>query len=112
MRLAVASNDGKMVNQHFGKAKQFYIFEANQGKATLLEIRKSNPPCGTADYGHGDDPMKCTINLLSDCQAVICSRIGEHAKRELSEHGIEPVETPDFILSAVNKYLKNKKKLG
>ncbi len=108
MRIAVASSDGKMVNQHFGKAREFHILEVNQGKVKLIEIRKSQPTCGTGEYGHAENAMKCTINLLSDCQAVLCSRIGEPAKREILEHGIQPLEARDFILDAVNKFIQQK----
>ena len=29
LRVAVASSDGKFINQHFGHAEQFLIFDAN-----------------------------------------------------------------------------------
>ena len=50
MRIAVASSDGKMVNEHFGRATQFLVMDVHDGKIELVEARESAPACGTSEY--------------------------------------------------------------
>jgi predicted Fe-Mo cluster-binding NifX family protein len=39
--------------------------------------------------------------LISDCKALLCSRIGSKPQEELRKKGIKPVETPYFIDEAL-----------
>ncbi len=52
MRVAVVSSDGKVINQHFGKAARFLIFEVGDGKTELVESREYTPVCGSGENGH------------------------------------------------------------
>ncbi|MBP2045245.1 NifB/NifX family molybdenum-iron cluster-binding protein [Methanobacterium aggregans] len=46
IRVAVASSDGKYVNQHFGHAGQFLIFDVDRsGNYEFLELRENVPSC-------------------------------------------------------------------
>ena len=113
MRIAVASSDGKMVNQHFGKATQFLIFDVDGNNMTLRETRSNVPPCGSDEYeGHSDDAFGRAISLITDCEAVLCSRIGMGAAAELMSHGIRPFEVGDFIEEAIKGYLDYRIKAG
>ena len=106
MRIAVASSDGKIVNQHFGKATQFFILDADVGKIEPVEVRGNIPPCGSSEYnGHDDNVLSRTIALIADCDAVLCSPIGIGVQEELRSRGIEPVNTWDFIETAVQSYV-------
>ncbi len=40
MRTTVASSDGKNVNMHFGMAREFLIFDVNDGN---MELRETIP---------------------------------------------------------------------
>ncbi len=101
MRVAVVSSDCKVINQHFGKAPRFLIFEVDCGKIRFIEARKTIPLCGSAEYGHADDALNRTISLISDCEAVLCARIGSSAEEELRKNGIKPIESPYFIQEAL-----------
>jgi len=101
MRVAVVSSDGKVINQHFGKAFHFLIFEVDCGKIRFIEVRETAPLCGSADYGHADDALSRTISLIADCEAVLCARIGSGAEEELRKNGIKPIEAPYFIHEAL-----------
>ncbi len=103
MRVAVVSSDGKVINQHFGKASRFLVFEVDCGKIRFIEERKNTPLCGSAEDGHADDALSRSISLISDCQAVLCARIGGGAEEELRRNKIRPVEAPYFI----HEVLKN-----
>ena len=113
MRIAVASSDGKMVNQHFGKATQFLIFDVDSEKIELKETRSNMPPCGSDEYqGHSDDALGRAISLIADCEAVLCSRIGMGAAAELMSRNILPFEVGDFIEEAIKDYLDYRVKAG
>jgi len=106
MRIAVASSDGKMVDQHFGKATRFLILDVNDGAIELVEVRKNEPACGSPEYGgHDDNTLARAAALIADCEAVLCSRIGIGAQEELRSQGIEPLEIGDFIEAAVQGYV-------
>ena len=49
MRVAVASSDGKVINQHFGKAIQFLSFELNKDSYKFLQLRINQPACEASD---------------------------------------------------------------
>lgn len=104
MRIAVVSSDGKVINQHFGKASRFLIFEVGGGKIQFVESRENTPLCGSADDGHSDDALCRILSLISDCEAVLCSRIGGGAEGVLRKNGIRPVEAPYFIHDALKDF--------
>jgi len=103
-KVAVASSDGKFVNQHFGKARQFLIVEIkDDGSYEFLELRKNVPTCHAEDC---EDPMARTLNLISDCEAVLVSQVGPGAEDKLIAHGIQPIIIPMLINDAIKHYLK------
>lgn len=103
-RIAVASTDGKVVNEHFGRANQFLIIEVDEtGNYHPVELRKSDAVCH--GNNHDDMAMKKRVEELSDCQYVLVSRIGTGAENALDSKGISVYVIPDLIESAVNKII-------
>ena len=101
-KVAVASSDGKFINQHFGKANQFLIFEIHSnGEYKFLETRLNNPACDVG--GHTDNAMMETVKLLSDCKAVLASQIGPGAVDTLLKNNINPYIAPTFIDDALKE---------
>ena len=101
-RVAVASSDGKVINQHFGRSRQFLIFEiAESGEWTFVELRENTPPCEMGE--HHEDDMRRTAELLSDCNTVLSSQIGPGAEQILREKGITAYSITDFIDRALKK---------
>ncbi|NTW99485.1 MAG: dinitrogenase iron-molybdenum cofactor biosynthesis protein, partial [Geobacteraceae bacterium] len=45
MLIAVASKDGKEINQHFGHAERFLIYDVENGEAKLVEERTVERYC-------------------------------------------------------------------
>lgn len=109
LKVAVASGDGKFINQHFGMASQFLIFELNaDGTHKFLELRENKPACGVE--GHSDLSMDESVELISDCQVVLASQIGPGAIDILLAKGIEPYLAPTFIEDALKELAAMKKK--
>lgn len=106
VKIAVASTDGKLVNQHFGRADKFYILEADEdtAKFKLIEKRNGVPVC--IDGDHEENQMKKAVNNLSDCQYVLVSRIGIRARNELEAFGLEVYEIPGIIGESVDKLIR------
>jgi len=103
-KIAVASTDGKVVNQHFGKADHFYIIEVDdENNYKQIELRKLPPVCQGGD--HDDGAIQRSVKSLSDCQYVLVSRIGQRAENELEGQGISVYIIPDMIDDALNKLI-------
>jgi nitrogen fixation protein NifB len=107
--VAVATKGGGVVNQHFGHATEFSIYEAAEGWAKLVQIRQVARYCGpTAQGTNGpgggdtrDSTLDSTVRLLSDCAAVLCSKIGPAPREALTAAGIQPMEVYDLVDQAV-----------
>ena len=100
--VAVATKGNGLVNQHFGQATEFWIYEAGERWARFIQIRSIDRYCfGPETCGDDQSPLDRSIGLLADCSAVICSKIGEDPRRALALAGIDTVVTYDLIDKAV-----------
>ena len=98
--MAIASSDGKFVNQHFGRANQFLIVKINDdGSYEFLERRKNVPSCNPS----GESTTEDTIELISDVEGVLVSQVGPGAADRLIAHGIQPIIIPMLIDDALKK---------
>jgi predicted Fe-Mo cluster-binding NifX family protein len=95
MRVAVASSDGKFINQHFGHAKQFYIFEEKNEHFRYLELRNGKAFCDAGEHDHSD--LKNAVSLISDCNYVLAVQAGYGAIDALNQQGISVKMTQGFI---------------
>jgi nitrogen fixation protein NifB len=102
--VAVATKGSGVVNQHFGRAEEFWIYEAGAGWARLVQTRSVARYCeGPSECGEEESVLEKTVRLLSDCAAVLCSKIGPGPREALDAAGIEAVEVYDLIEQAVAK---------
>ncbi|HEX7662800.1 MAG TPA: nitrogenase cofactor biosynthesis protein NifB [Pseudonocardiaceae bacterium] len=100
--VAVATKGSGVVNQHFGHAEEFWIYEAGRNWAKLVQTRSVARYCaGPSDCGEEETTLQKTLRLLSDCAAVLCSKVGPEPRSALREAGIEPIEVYDVIEHAV-----------
>jgi len=100
-RVAAASTDGKTINEHFGKAASFFIYEI--GKETSAFIEKRNVTPLSHGSGHTEDGISSTIDALKDCTAVIAVKVGGAVKRALEINGISVFERTESIDNALSK---------
>ncbi len=99
IRIAAASTNGQRVDQHFGCADQFYVYEVSQENMQFLEIRKHPERCG----GRCGESLRASADLLEDCYMIMASRIGPGAWDYLTERGFKIVETQENISDAIKK---------
>ena len=91
MRIAVASKDGKEINQHFGHVERFLIYEVDGDSVQLVEERQVEKYCRfDPEHPLRSHTLKGTGEALAGCRAVVCSMIGEAPKIELERIGVEP----------------------
>lgn len=105
-KIAVASTDGKVVNQHFGKAKIFYVIEADmeqKDQFEVVEIRQTSAFCEGGE--HSDERLKKAIQKVRDCDYLLVSRIGYRAESEVESAGIRVFELPGVIHESVKELL-------
>jgi predicted Fe-Mo cluster-binding NifX family protein len=108
MRIAIASSNGESVDQHFGQAGSFLIYEVGNGSIDFIEDRKLNHnPDGKA---HSEDNLAKTVNLLKDCSAVFVLKIGLRSARYLYEHNIKSFEVAFPLNHIFKTLLKNQAK--
>ncbi|MGC9527521.1 MAG: nitrogenase cofactor biosynthesis protein NifB [Limnospira sp.] len=93
--LAVATKGSNLVNQHFGHAKEFQIFEVDGSEVQFIGHRKVDHYCQS---GYGEEAtLDHIIEAIADCKGVLASKIGDCPQERLRTAGIEPFEGYDTI---------------
>ena len=93
--VAVATQEGVLVNLHLGEAASFQVWGPKDGGFQRLEERPAPRP------GGGADRWWTMAETLKDCRAVLVSGIGDTPQAVLSEAGVEPVVMNGFIEMAL-----------
>jgi nitrogen fixation protein NifB len=101
--VAVATKGNRLVNQHFGHATEFQIFEVNGTDVKFIAHRKVDHYCQS---GYGEETsLDSIIKSISDCKGVLASKIGLCPQEALRNAGLEPYEAYDIIDNvAINFY--------
>ena len=105
--IAVASSDGIVVNNHFGHAKIFYIYEVFDDKIEFKEIREVTPVCQTGE--HDDERLNENAERFADCDYILASKIGDGAAVVLESKGVIPYQIPGIINESIDKLIRFEK---
>lgn len=90
MLIAVASRDGKEINEHFGQAHRFLIYEVNGGDVSFVEEKAVERYCSDdPDHGLRKPVLENIAGALDGCRAVLCAQIGPAPQLELERLGID-----------------------
>ena len=89
--VAVASQGGGKVNQHFGHASEFQIYEVTATTARIIGHRRVDHYC-QGGWGE-DEQLPSIVNAINDCHAVLVAKIGACPRDELAAAGIEAVDS-------------------
>ena len=87
LRIAFASNDRLHVNQHFGAAEGFFIYDVSLDKASLVAVGEF--PATSMDGN--EDKLAAKIDFLDGCAAVFVLAVGGSAIKQLMAAGVQPV---------------------
>jgi nitrogen fixation protein NifB len=88
-RVAVATRGDGLVNQHFGHAREFLVYDVDRAGARLVGHRKVERYCRGGDGE--DDALAGALLAIADCHAVLVARVGACPRGQLQAAGIEPV---------------------
>ncbi len=103
-RFAVASKSGIIIDQHFGHAKEFYIYEYRQKNVNFIEKRSIHKYCeGFEECGDQENKIQQIMKAIEDCDGVIALRTGEAPKKQMESKGIKVISTYDIIEEAIKK---------
>jgi predicted Fe-Mo cluster-binding NifX family protein len=122
MKIAVVTDDGKTISQHFGRAHYYVVVTVEDGKITASERRDKGGHVGGghAQHQHGqgemhgfDAPAQAShANMaasIKDAKVLLAGGMGRGAYESLKSYGIEPVLTDvTEIEQAVKLYLDGK----
>ena len=106
---AVSSKSGILVDQHFGHASDFYIYEYKNKSIRFKERRSVAKYCEGSDScdgmggGNKEGKMEAILESVKDCNGVLAMRIGEAPRQRLKEKSIETFTTYDRIENAVKQ---------
>jgi predicted Fe-Mo cluster-binding NifX family protein len=107
MKIAVATDDGRTVSRHFGRAGQYVVFTFEDGRLVKREWRgkvghtqfaRAPHDPETAGGAHGLGPHAAgrhqrMAEVISDCDALICGGMGYGAYESMRSRGITPTVT-------------------
>lgn len=92
LKVAFATSDRKMVDQHFGSALSFVIYGVNPNDSRFLSVSEF----GDLSQDGNEDKLKIKLQVLDECIAVYCMACGASAMRQLLASGIQPIKVPEI----------------
>jgi predicted Fe-Mo cluster-binding NifX family protein len=124
MKIAVITDDGKTISQHFGRAPYYLVVTVEGNEIIDRELRDKlghaqfqgeghehqEDPTGRHGYGSAaEDRHARMAGAIGDCQALLCRGMGMGAYESMQARGIRPVVTDiASIGEAVMAYLEGK----
>lgn len=100
--IAVATNEGMLINQHLGEANQLHIYGMENDEVVLIDTRY------TPAVGGGDARWKEMAGNLHDCKFLLASGAGEAPQKNLSKYGLTVVVTDGVIEEVVEDIFAGK----
>jgi len=96
MRIAVTTTDGEKVNQHFGKATSFNIYDSKDGELKMVDLRQVESYCEcengepvNPEHEFSQDRFTRVKEVIKDCEKLYTVQIGEKPKEQLGIIGID-----------------------
>jgi predicted Fe-Mo cluster-binding NifX family protein len=107
MKVAFATDDGKTISAHFGRASHYMVVTIQDGQLVQHEMRAKpghdhfageSHPEHDAGQPHGFDPASQDrhtqmAKVISDCEAVVCRGMGRGAYESMRARNIRPFVT-------------------
>ncbi|MEW6108988.1 MAG: nitrogen fixation protein NifX [Nitrospirota bacterium] len=103
MKVAFATTDGIKVDEHFGRAGIFAIYELTTDGYKFIELRQFADGRDTAveeTKGMGeihDDRVQRKVEKLADCKIVYLTEIGGPSAARLVKKGMMPIKVKEAV---------------
>jgi len=123
MKIALITEDGKTISQHFGRAPYYLVATIENGLVTQREMRdklghnhfaSQEQPAHNDNERHGFDPASHNRHVhmaqaIADCEAIICGGMGAGAYESMRQLNVKPVVTDiRNIDEAIQAYIDQK----
>jgi nitrogen fixation protein NifB len=104
--VAVATKGQGLINEHFGHAKEFQVYELSTAGSKFVGHRRVDLYC-QGGYGE-EESLDTVIAAINDCHAVFVAKVGGCPKEDLKKAGIDPVDqfAFEFIEQSAIAYFK------
>ncbi len=107
MKIALITDDGKTVSQHFGRAQYYLVLTIEEGKIVNRELRNKLGHSHFSEQHQAEEPHAAGHGLdsashdkhvsmaeaIADCQALLCGGMGMGAYESMRRINIQPVIT-------------------
>jgi nitrogen fixation protein NifX len=118
MKVAFATTDGKLIDEHFGRAGMFAIYDILETGHCFVEMRKfadgmDMAVVDTKEKGAlHDDAVQNKVDRLADCKLIYLTEIGGPSAARLVKKGIMPMKMKEIVSieSALGQLLETIKK--
>ena len=122
-KIAVVTDDGQMISQHFGRAEYYQVFSIEDGKISQVEMRDKKGHKNFAsdhDHDHNEEPHAAGHGMdaesqnkhfqmaeaIRDCQVLIAGGMGMGARTHMNNLNIQVIMTEVFRCEdAVQKWI-------
>ncbi|MEF2070875.1 nitrogenase cofactor biosynthesis protein NifB [Consotaella aegiceratis] len=106
MLVAVCTKGGGRINQHFGHAKEFQIYEVDAKGVRFITHRRADNYC-VGGVGE-DDRLDVVIRTLEGVSAILCAKIGDCPRETLEAAGITAIAdyAHDYIETSVSAFYR------
>ena len=102
MLIAVASKSGTEVDQHFGHAERFLVYDCAAGTPQLVKEVPVEKYCSfDPDHAFRKPQFVAIVEALSGCRAVVTAMIGDYPRQELEKAGMTHVVAVGPIEQAI-----------
>jgi nitrogen fixation protein NifX len=101
MKIAFATTDGKRVDEHFGRAGMFAVYEISVEGSRYLELRKfadgiDHAVVDTKNAGEAhESAVESKVDRLADCKLIYLTEIGGPSAARLVKKGIMPMKVKE-----------------
>ena len=103
MKVAFATKDGINVDEHFGRAAAFAVYELDRSGYRFVEMRKfgdgiDREVSDTKGLGTVHDAaVEGKVQKLADCKIVYLTEIGGPSAARLVKRGMMPVKVKETV---------------
>lgn len=89
VRVGIASNDGELLNGHFGSAQRYLIYQVSAHEIRLVAVRSAL----LADAC--DDKNAYRVSLIKDCRILYVVHVGGPAAAKVIKADIHLIQVPE-----------------
>ena len=89
VRIAIASNNGELLDGHFGSCLRYLVYQLSAKELRLIDIRSAE------EASRSDDKNAFRVSLIKDCHVLYIVSVGGPAAAKVIKAGIYPMKKED-----------------